>query len=656
MKLSLKLVLPTVLMSVISLSAVATISYTSATKLVTNTFESEMDTVLKNTAHQFEFSKEVTSTVMEDFDEKNLALCRSLAEILGKYSERITDKPEDTEFWQDIANEIGATEICIIDDKGIIVSGNIAAYNGFDMGSGEQSAVFLDIIDDPTIEIAQEPMANAAYGTMMQYFGVTRTDAPGLVQVGLTAEISAELSSLFDIQEITSTETIGKDGHIAVIKDGVYVAHPDTSKIGKSAESWTLNLTPDKLTNVAGYEVKMTETEDKNSILALVPEGELQDGINKMLLNILIAAIITAAITGLVIVLLTQKLAVSPLKRLMKSIFALADGDLHSKPQGSFSGEFLELSNTVQLFSGTVQGYINEINTVLGSLAANNYDIDVKSEYKGDFAPLKEGLLTIIFEINRVMLEIKQAADSVAEAGEEILTSSNSLAEFTNSQATQSTEIAQGLAVIQESTNKSETYAGQAKELSESTSELMDVSNDFIRKLTVSMESIKSSSENIMKVTNTVDSIAFQTNILALNASVEAARAGANGKGFAVVAQEVRNLANKSADAVKETASLIDESGAEIKSGAEIAAAAEESFKSVLKAVSEINEKIIAISQLAETQNASLTEIAPRVQTVAANVQQTAAEAETSTTNSRKLADLANSLEKIVNRFKLKKN
>jgi methyl-accepting chemotaxis protein len=656
MNLSLKLVLPTVLMSVVSLAAVATISYTSATRLVTNTFESEMDTVLKNTSSQFEFSEEVTASVMENFDEKNLALCRSLAEMLDKYKDRITDKPADTVFWQDIADKIGATEICIIDEKGIIVSGNIAAYNGFDMGSGEQSAVFLDIVDDPTLEIAQEPMANASYGTMMQYFGVTRIDAPGLVQVGLTAEISSDLASMFDIQKITSAETFGKEGYVTVIKDDVYVANPDESLIGEPVEDKYLNLETDKMHNIAGFEVKTAETADGSTILAIIPEGELQDGINKMLLNIVIVAIITALITGIVIVILTHKLAVSPLNRLMKSISGLTDGDLHSKPQGNFSGEFLELSTSIQTFSDTVSGYIAEISDVLSSLAANNYDVDVYSDYKGDFAPLKTGLHTIITEINSVMHEIKAAANAVGESGEGLLSGSNTLADFTGSQSIQANEIAQGLTVIQEGTTEAEKYAGEAKTLSDSAAELMNVSNDFIRKLTISMESIKSSSENIMKVTNTVDSIAFQTNILALNASVEAARAGANGKGFAVVAQEVRNLATKSTDAVKETAMLVDQSTSEIMSGAGIVAAAEESFTQAMQVVQEINGKIAELSRIAELQNTQVTDIAPRVHNVAVNVKQTADEADRSAERSRNLAQLADRLQKIVNNFKLQNN
>jgi methyl-accepting chemotaxis protein len=156
-----------------------------------------------------------------------------------------------------------------------------------------------------------------------------------------------------------------------------------------------------------------------------------------------------------------------------------------------------------------------------------------------------------------------------------------------------------------------------------------------------------------MHVTNTVDSIAFQTNILALNASVEAARAGANGKGFAVVAQEVRNLATKSSDAVKETTALIDESVREIAEGDAIVGKAQGSFEESMTAFREINEKIAQINNLTQGQNAAISDISPRLSAIAESVQLTAAEAEESAARSEELAALASELDLLVGRFRL---
>jgi methyl-accepting chemotaxis protein len=662
MKLSHKLLIPITILSILSLLVVGLVSQRLAQREVMNRFESEVDTILTSTVDRFNANVQTTDAVLSSFGEKNVALANGIADLVNAQVTGGLHTVDDFAYWQSICDDLGITEICIIEAGGLIEGGNIEAYttSGFNMNSGDQSKVFMEIVNKPDLEIVQDPMPNAATGKMMQYIGVNRIDEPGVIQVGLGAEIVDKLNVLFSKQTTISNLDFGTGGFVTVLSaDNTYVTNSDEKLIGEAADSWALDTAKNagKLTEVTingtPYYTKAATDNTGETVIAAIPMEEVTGGIDDITTTVFIVIAVTAVITIVLIILMMELFAVRPIKAIMGRMNELKRGDLHSENKQNFSGEFKDLNDSITAFTQNVAEYINEISFVLSEMSDGNYNIKVKGDYIGDFAPIKAGFENISVEINDVMKKIRQAANSVSRSSEELSKSSQELANYASSQSENAASISTGVDNVNAGTKESSAFVSEALSFSENAASLMEHALTLINQLSESMASIKTSSENIMNVTNTVDSIAFQTNILALNASVEAARAGANGKGFAVVAQEVRNLATKSSDAVKETTSLIDESVRRITDGDAIVAKAHNSFEESMSAFREINNKISQINSLSNDQNEAISEISPKLSAIAESVQLTATEAQESAARSEELAALASELDYLVGRFRL---
>jgi methyl-accepting chemotaxis protein len=175
-----------------------------------------------------------------------------------------------------------------------------------------------------------------------------------------------------------------------------------------------------------------------------------------------------------------------------------------------------------------------------------------------------------------------------------------------------------------------------------------------MRDMVAAVEAINQASQNISQVIKEIDNIAFQTNILALNASVEAARAGQHGKGFAVVAEEVRNLSTKSADAAKNTGSLIADSVEKASLGARIAKETAASLAEIVSGIGESSEIISEIAISSEAQTTGINQINSGIEQVALVVQQNSATAEESAAASEELSGQSAMLNGLIAQFKLK--
>ena len=251
--------------------------------------------------------------------------------------------------------------------------------------------------------------------------------------------------------------------------------------------------------------------------------------------------------------------------------------------------------------------------------------------------------------------ELSADSDHVANASDQISIASQSLAEGASQQAASLEETSASLEEIASRTKQNADDALSAKALSSETRKAAETGSENMVEMNRAMSDIQSASSNISKIIRTIDEIAFQTNILALNAAVEAARAGEAGAGFAVVADEVRNLAQRSAQAAKETAEKIEDSIRKSATGVQISGKVTESLVQIVSKARQVDELVAKItiasseqSQGLDELNSAVTEMDKVTQTNAASAEQSANAAEQLTSQTASLRALVADLQNLI--------
>ena len=331
-----------------------------------------------------------------------------------------------------------------------------------------------------------------------------------------------------------------------------------------------------------------------------------------------------------------------------------------------FQGAYADLIRGMNDMFDAVVAPINEASQVLQRVAAQDLNARVTGMYSGDFAKIKDALNLAVTELqgaltnvnvsvgrlNDTLGEVANSAEAVSSAAERITDVSKAVAGGSSSQAASVTEVLASLQQLGAMSKRNAQNAKEARDLTESARVTADQVAQGMRRLSEAILKIKSSSDSTAKIVKTIDEIAFQTNLLALNAAVEAARAGDAGKGFAVVAEEVRNLAMRSAEAAKNTASLIEESVKNAEGGVALNDEVLKSLHSIINQVNRVGEVMTKeISEAAEQQSQGVQQINAAVVDINGITQQTASRSEEMTSAASALLKEAEDMRAIVNRF-----
>ena len=336
---------------------------------------------------------------------------------------------------------------------------------------------------------------------------------------------------------------------------------------------------------------------------------------------------------------------------------AAVQGELNRRPNlDQFQGGYREIIEGMIHTLEAVAAPINESSETLKLLAEGDLTVEMAGEYQGAYNLTKTSLNQAIHSFNKLLSQINIAADQVSIGSGQVSSASQALAQGATEQASSVEELS---ATITEVSAKIRETAENAKQASEASTEVSDKArrgNEHMQEMLASMNEINEGSSNISKIIKVIDDIAFQTNILALNAAVEAARAGQAGKGFAVVAEEVRNLAEKSAKAAKETASLIETNIEKVGNGTKIANETAAELNQIVEGIEKSAAFIGNIAAASNHQASAITQIDSGIEQVSTVVQTNSATAEESAASSEELSGQAESLKQLVNQFRLKES
>ena len=253
--------------------------------------------------------------------------------------------------------------------------------------------------------------------------------------------------------------------------------------------------------------------------------------------------------------------------------------------------------------------------------------------------------MTIVSRIHAVADGLGRAAAQLAEMGRHFNQASMSLAETAAVQAASLQETSSSLTEIASMTQQNAENAQMAKDLASDTRSAAEAGASEMVEMSAAMAEIKSSSNNIAEIIDTIDEIAFQTNLLALNAAVEAARAGQAGAGFAVVAEEVRRLAQRSADAARETAAKIKDSMQKSERGVEINSEVAEQLKKIVSKVREMDQIVGQIAAASKEQSVGIGQVTHAVSSMQEGTQSNATSAQESAQAAGKLTEQVQAVE-----------
>ncbi len=473
------------------------------------------------------------------------------------------------------------------------------------------------------------------------------------------------------LNDVLSSINIGKNGMAYMVnRDGIVTGHPDQSKI--KSDSTLLQLSDgneEAIKSVTTGETGATEyaIDGQQMLVAFspirgtqwalviqVPKSDYNNLINGAMIVAGVCTLVVLLLSILVILRMAQSIS-KPVKNVTSRMISLSDGDLHTEVINIRSGDELEImTRTLADTVGSVNRYISDIHQVLSGVADGNLQIGPQVEYKGDFTLIRNSLGTILRSMNETITGFRAAATRLSSMAEELSGQSGQLhqASLEQNQATEALvdevgHVKEQLVCVIKSSDQTHAMTGEiTRKVQEANSQMAALSN--------AMDDISSNAQEITSIAKAIDNIAFQTNILALNASVEAARAGSAGAGFAVVAEEVKELAGKSAQAAQSAVEIVSNTRAVIQTGVELNASTAESLQAIFGVSTEIREMSDQLVAAVHGQEDALNSIEERIETISAIADRNLQNAGGTNQSSVRLAQEAEELQAQVRKFALK--
>ncbi|MCI8371833.1 MAG: HAMP domain-containing protein [Lachnospiraceae bacterium] len=490
----------------------------------------------------------------------------------------------------------------------------------------------------------------------------------GVVYGGISADF---------LSEIVVNLAMGSDGVAYVLDhEGNVIGHRDRSVVEEGSNMLEAVKNDSSLEDIAAVNQRMVNREtgfgsyrfgDDNKLVGYAPiEGnqnwsiaieasqrEFKSTLDQSILYTILVVVLVVIASFPVAMLMARSIS-KPVRACVTRLKQLSEGDFHTPaPSVASGGEPAELTKALEVTVTKLSRIAQDVSHHLSRMAEGDFHEQITEHYPGDFQVMEQSTREIHSSLKTILTQISQSVDAVADGSGQVSSGAQSLSQGATQQAQTVQELSASIHDISKSAKQTTAAAEEAGQYVNQAGAQLGVSVGYVGELNSAMEKISASSEKISNIIATIENIAFQTNILALNASVEAARAGSAGKGFSVVADEVRSLANKSDEAAKAVKELIEESISVVTEGCQAVEHVTEALDKTSVLAGNVTAQMGIVVSAVESQTSEIDQVTVGISQISDVVQVISATSEESAATSQQLAAQSQQLKYLSGQFRL---
>lgn len=616
------------------------------------TYTKNVETGTADTKKTMQISAELAAKEIEE----KLNDFKKMAQVSG-YDSILAESGQDA---------IVSTHINNLAENYEFTSGNILDCNGVSRKDG------TDFSDRDYVKEALKGNVNISDLTLSKYTGNygfsvaspvynKNKEINGVVYFRMDIDFMSKILNQIVISERSYTYLV--DGN------GMVIVHPDESLIGEYNITDNENgigiisdIILSKVSGAGEYDDKGTEylcgyspVAGTNgwTIVVTAPKADFMESTYDTMRTLFVVDVVALIVALILAVFFAGSIGKS-VHQVSQALTSLSEGNLNYQIEpGKRTDEIGHLQNSARELQQTFKKIIYETNTILGGMADYDLTQTAMNSYPGDFNQLSDSVNRIRVILQRLIKEVQESAYSVGTSSRELTNAADSLAKGSVTQASSINQLVSNVEDMAECIARNSDSEERVQERLQELDALIINGNNKMEQLCDAVNQVENMSSDIQNIIATIESIAFQINILALNASVEAARVGESGRGFAVVADEVGNLATKTANSSKQTTEMITDCLNKIESAMLCADSTSKCLKDIVENSEQISKAFKDISVDTKEQADKSSHIKLEISNISDVVQINSATAEETAAATEELSEQANNLSNLISRFRV---